>query len=184
MLIRHKNYITKFVHDLKYEDYQDNNLDINNFYDSDGYHGNIPIKPDALEKFIESYQRRILRLKNLINDKSNVLIFVRYQNISNDNISPEVPIDTLENIITLYKSLKQFCNGSKFILICVSNSLTPWPSPNLDINICQFDPNILFNDEQSVCLIGRYNNIYFLNMVLKNIFNKILTNQLPINIKF
>lgn len=183
MLIKHKNHLAIYNHDLKYHDYVNPHLDLNKHYDSNGYNGDIPIKPQALNTFIEAYSRRIHRLRDIVNDKNNILIFIRYQNYVNP---PEVPIATLDDIKDLYQTLKQFCINTRFILMCISNTVSKWPTPDLDVNvsISNTNPIILFNDEQSTCLIGRYSKNYLLNVVVKNITIKLTSNTLPITVKF
>jgi len=106
--IKNKHGFSGFIHDLDYTHLS--SMDgYDTFYDQDGFHGDLAVKEESMNIFIENYQRRIQRLRDLRDKEEKDLYFVfhDYQGIIEDDI------------LNIWIGLNEFCKNKRFTLICI-----------------------------------------------------------------
>lgn len=164
--IKNRNGNTGFIHDVNSK-VLGNSFNPSEYYDSDGFCGDIPTPKEVMNDFVESYQRRIKRFRDLINSEDN-LIFVWHDYRNNFT----------HDIIVLWNSLNIFTKRP-FTLICLEYTDKIYGNinvvPNNDLTFC-------FGRGNSRCLAGTYYNGEYNGLNATPIFKEILLKYIRENI--
>lgn len=161
--IKNKTGNSGFIHDVHHRVLGDS-FDPSNYYDMNGYVGDIPTPKDVMDNFIEAYQRRIKRFRDLVNTTEN-LVFVwhnyRYTLIYDMN--------------TMWNALNAF-TSRPFTLICLE--YTDKVYDKIPYNSLA----VIYATERSKCLVGTYYNGPYNLANAKMILKGILLNYAKTNI--
>lgn len=163
--IKNKKGNSGFIHDVDSK-VLGNSFNPSEYYDINGFNGNIPTPKEVMNEFVESYQRRIKRFKDLVNSEEN-LIFVwhDYRNT------------LMYDIKILWNSLNVFTRRP-FTLICLEYTDKTYDNiasvPNNNLTVC-------FKKGNSVCLAGTYYNGEYNGLNAKPIFKEILLKYIKEN---